>query len=206
MKKLTLFFLSLLALCLGFQACDDSKTYAEMLEEEKDGINNFIKDRNIKVISQTEFYEQDSTTKSKDRGDGVDEFVQLTSGVYMQIVDRGSENKADTVKSNDEVLVRFMEYSILDKDTTLSNLAAAETVDAFRYTVTSSSIAGTFLQGYMMSYYSSPAVPAGWLVPLTYVRDMAHVRLIVPSKMGHQTAMQYVYPYYYDIRKFQIWK
>ncbi len=206
MKKLTLFFLSLLALSLGFQACDDSKTYAEMLDEEKDGINNFIKDRNIKVISQTEFYEQDSTTKSKDRGDDVDEFVQLTSGVYMQIVDRGSENKADTVKSNDEVLVRFMEYSILDKDTTLSNLAAAETVDAFRYTVTSSSIAGTFLQGYMMSYYSSPAVPAGWLVPLTYVRDMAHVRLIVPSKMGHQTAMQYVYPYYYDIRKFQIWK
>ncbi len=94
----------------------------------------------------------------------------------MQIVDKGSKNKADTVKSNDQVLVRFMEYSILDKDTTLSNLAAAETVDEFRYTVTSSSIAGTFLQGYMMTYYSSPAVPAGWLVPLSYVRDMAHVQ------------------------------
>ena len=151
MKKLTLFFLSLLALSLGFQACDNSKTYAEMLEEEKDGINDFIKDRNIKVISQSEFYGQDSTTKCKDRGDAVDEYVQLTSGVYMQIVDKGSENKADTVKSNDQVLVRFMEYSILDKDTTLSNLAAAETVDEFRYTVTSSSIAGTFLQGYMMT-------------------------------------------------------
>ena len=117
MKKLTLFFLSLLALSLGFQACDNSKTYAEMLEEEKDGINDFIKDRNIKVISQSEFYGQDSTTKCKDRGDAVDEYVQLTSGVYMQIVDKGSENKADTVKSNDQVLVRFMEYSILDKDT-----------------------------------------------------------------------------------------
>ena len=35
---------------------------------------------------------------------------------------------------------------------------------------------------------------------------MAHVKLIVPSKMGHQTAMQYVYPYFYDIRKYQIWK
>ena len=201
MKKLTLFFLSLLALSLGFQACDNSKTYAEMLEEEKDGINDFIKKEGIKVISQTEFYAQDSTTNVEEN-----EYVQLTSGVYMQIVDKGSENKADTVKSNDQVLVRFMEYSILDKDTTLSNLAAAETVDEFRYTVTSSSIAGTFLQGYMMTYYSSPAVPAGWLVPLSYVRDMAHVRLIVPSKMGHQTAMQYVYPYYYDIRKYQIWK
>ena len=201
MKKLTLFFLSLLALSLGFQACDDSKTYAEMLEVEKDGINDFIKKEKIKVISQSQFYAQDSMTNVKEN-----EYVQLASGVYMQIVDKGSENEADTVKSNDEILVRFVEYSILDKDTTLSNLSAVETVDAFRYTVTSSSIAGTFLQGYMMTYYSSPAVPAGWLVPLTYVRDMAHVRLIIPSKMGHQTAMQYVYPYYYDIRKYQIWK
>ena len=201
MKKLTLFFLSLLAFGLGFQAFDDGKTYAEMLDEEKDGINDFIKKEGIKVISQSEFYAQDSTTNVEEN-----EYVQLASGVYMQIVDKGSENAADTVKNNDEVLVRFMEYSILDKDTTLSNLNAVETVDAFRYAVTSSSIAGTFLQGYMMTYYSSPTVPAGWLVPLTYVRDMAHVKLIVPSKMGHQTAMQYVYPYFYDIRKYQIWK
>ncbi|WP_294617884.1 DUF4827 domain-containing protein [uncultured Bacteroides sp.] len=206
MKKLTLFFLSLLAFGVAFQACDDNKTYAEMLEEEKDGINDFIKQEGFKIISQSDFHAQDSTTKSKAMGDDVDEFVQLASGVYMQIVKKGVENVADTVKNNDEVLVRFMEYSILDKDTTLSNLNAVETVDAFRYTVTSSSIAGTFLQGYMMNYYSSTAVPAGWLVPLTYVRNGAHVRLIVPSKMGHQTAMQYVYPYFYDIRKYQIWK
>ena len=132
MKKLTLFFLSLLAFGLSFQACDDGKTYAEMLDEEKDGINDFIKKNDFKIISQSEFYAQDSTTKSKEKGDGVDEFVQLASGVYMQIVDKGSENAADTVKNNDEVLVRFMEYSILDKDTTLSNLNAVETVDAFR--------------------------------------------------------------------------
>lgn len=204
MKKLTLFFLSILALSLGFQACDNSKTYAEMLEEEKDGINDFIKKNNIKVISQSEFYANDSVTKTKEK-DGVDEYVQLASGVYMQIVNKGSKNEADTVKSNDQILVRFMEYSILDKDTTLSNLNAVEVVDEFLYKVTSSSIAGTFLQGYMLSVYGLQ-VPAGWLVPLTYVRDGAHVKLIVPSKMGQQTAMQYVYPYFYDIRKYQIWK
>ena len=158
MKKLTLFFLSLLACGLAFQACDNTKTYAEMLEDEKDAIKAFIRDSSITVISQTEFYRNDSTTKEN-------EYVQLASGVYMQIVDKGSENAADTVKNNDEVLVRFMEYSILDKDTTLSNLNAVETVDAFRYAVTPSSIAGTFLQGYMMTYYSSPTVPAGWNVP-----------------------------------------
>lgn len=35
MKKLILLFISLLALGAFFQACDDTKTYAEMLEEER---------------------------------------------------------------------------------------------------------------------------------------------------------------------------
>ena len=53
---------ALLAVCLAVQACDNSKTYAEMLEEEKDAIKAFIKDSSIVVISQSEFYAQDSTT------------------------------------------------------------------------------------------------------------------------------------------------
>lgn len=200
MKKLVLLFLSLLAFNFAFQACDDSKTYAEMLEEEDDAIAAFIRDNDIQVISQTEFFNNDSTTDVSKN-----EYVQLSSGVYMQIVDKGSDNLADTVKNNNEILVRFMEYSILDKDTSLSNLNAVETVDAFKYTITSSSIAAIFTQGYMYSVYG-PSVPAGWLVPLPYVRDMAHVKLIVPSKMGHSTAMQYVYPYFYDIKKYQIYR
>lgn len=199
MKKLTLFFLSLLALTISFQACDNSKTYAEMLDEEKKLINDFIRSRNIKVISQTEFYDQDSTTNLEKN-----EFVQLASGVYMQIVDKGSKNLADTMRSNNKILVRFMEYGLVQKDTTLSNLNDVQVVDEFLYTVSSTSIAGKFLAGYMQAYYGKQ-VPAGWLVPLTYVRDRAHVRLIVPSKMGHEESMREVYPYYYDITKYQIY-
>ncbi|WP_291530336.1 DUF4827 domain-containing protein [Bacteroides sp. UBA939] len=201
MKKLILFFLALLACSVAFQACDDTKTYAEMLEEEKSAINAFIKDNDIKVISQSEFYRNDSTTDISQN-----EYVQLASGVYMQIVDKGSENLADTMKNNDLLLVRFVEYGLVEKDTTLTNLFDPQIVDEFRYTVTSSSIAGIFMDGYMYRKYQSSAVPAGWLVPLSYVRDMAHVKLIVPSKMGHNNAMQSVYPYYYDIRKYQIYK
>lgn len=201
MKKLLLLFFILLAVGFSFQACDDTKTYAEMLEEEDDAIADFINKEGIKVISQTEFFDNDSVTDVENN-----EFVQLSSGVYMQIVDKGSDNPADTVKNNDLVLVRFMEYSLLDKDTTLSNLTLPYLVDEFKYTASSSSIAGIFIQGLMYMAYGYTAVPAGWLVPLPYVRDKAHVRLIVPSKMGHQSAMQYVYPYYYDITKYQIYK
>lgn len=204
MKKLTLFFFALLAVCLAFQACDNSKTYAEMLEEEKDAIKAFIKDSSIVVISQSEFYAQDSITDVSRN-----EYVQLASGVYMQIVDKGSTNPTDTVKPNDLVLVRFEERGLIadayGKKSYLSNLNSPTIVDEFRYTVTSSSIAGIFRQGYMLMTYQSSAVPAGWLVALNYVRDGAHVKLIVPSKMGHQSAMQQVYPYYYDLHKLQIW-
>ena len=203
MKKLVLFVFAILTISAIFQACDDSMTYAEMKEREDDAIADFINKENIKVISQSEFYANDSVTNLDEN-----EFVQLASGVYMQIVDKGSDNPADTVKNNDVILVRFMEYSLLDEDTTCSNLAYPYYVDEFKYTVTSSSIAGIFTSGIFLATYGSSytAVPAGWLVPLEYVRDGAHVRLIVPSEMGHNPAMQYVYPYYYDIRKYQIWK
>ena len=180
-----------------------------MLDDEDDAIADFIRDSSITVISQSEFYQNDSTTDVSKN-----EFVQLASGVYMQIVDKGVEDKADTVKNNDIVLVRFSEYCLLEEDDrgwkgiTYSNLNIPYTVDEFRYVVTSSSIAGIFTSGIFLATYGSTntAVPAGWLVPLEYVRDGAHVRLIVPSEMGHNPAMQYVYPYYYDIRKYQIWK
>ena len=198
MKKLAFVFFMLLAAGWAFQACDDTKTYAEMLEEEDDAIERFIRNNDIKVISQSEFYAKDSMTDEN-------EYVQLASGVYMNIVSKGVEDKTDTVKNNDEILVRFLEYNVLNEDTTLSNITEPRIVDSFRYTVTSTSIAGTFLEGYMLTYYGT-AVPAGWLVPLAYVRNMAHVKLIVPSKMGHSTAMQYVYPYFYDIKKYQIYR
>lgn len=199
MKKLTLFFLALLAVCVAFQACDNTKTYAEMLEEEKDAIKAFIQDSSIVVISQSEFHAKDSVTDVSKN-----EYVQLASGVYMQIVDKGSTNPADTIKPNDLILARFEEYGLIG-GTYLSNLSDPTIVDEFRYTVTSSSIAGIFTKGYMLRAYGSSTVPAGWLVALGYIRNGAHVKLIVPSKMGHSSAMQQVYPYYYDIHKFQIW-
>ncbi len=194
MKKLTLLFLLLMAACIGFQACDDTMTYAEMKEREDDAIAAFIRDSSITVISQSQFFAQDTTTNLERN-----EYVQLASGVYMQIVDRGIEG--DTVRNNDEILVRFTEYDILDKYLMYSNLEVAYMVDGFRYTETSSSIAGIFMpDSYYYNYFSSSAVPAGWLVPWAYIYNKSHVKLIVPSDMGSSTAMSSVIPYYYDIR------
>lgn len=208
MKKLILLFFALLAIGQIFQACDDTKTYAEMLEEEKDAVNAFIKKHNIKLISPGEFEAQDSTTNLERN-----EYVAFSNGVYMQIRSKGSKNLADTFKTNNLIIVRFMEVDITEDDTTtvsnVNNPFPAGNVypDGFRYTEDAGSIYGQFivepgLGGNMLTYGTS--VPAGWLIPLKYVRDSASVRLIVPSKMGHQNAQQYVLPYYYDITKLTI--
>ena len=192
-----------------FQACDDSKTYAEMLEDEKNAVNKFIKDKGIRIISQDEFEKNDTVT-NLDRN----EYVALSDGVYMQIVDRGSaENKTDTFANNNEICVRYIEEDIMARDTTCFNVFLEEWGDAnqlytnpavFRYVAEGSYVYGTFIQMdyYWASYYQSTAVPAGWLLALPFVRNYAHVRLIVPSKVGHSSAQQYVNPYYYDIWTF----
>ncbi|KAA6326664.1 hypothetical protein EZS27_024262 [termite gut metagenome] len=208
-KPIILLFASLFAGTL-FYACDNTKTYSEMLEDERDAIKAFVRENNIAAISQEDF-EKDTVTNVEKN-----EYVLFSNGVYMQIVDRGSGRMAE---NRDKVLVRFIEYDIMGKDTTLvSNVLNPYEAynlypDAFYYTKTSTTSYGQFISngidaagiGFnMVSYYGSSAVPSGWLLPLQYIRDGAHVTLIVPSKMGHAVAQEYVTPYFYDIRKFQI--
>ena len=206
MKKLVLLFFGIIATCIVFHACNNGVTYAEMLDEEKEAISNFIRDNDIKVITQKEFQDAGCVTDVSKN-----EFVQTTSGVYMQIIDKGSENPADTIRNNDMVLVRYEEWR-LERDSdavmVMSNLTESQiaNVDIFRYMSSSSSATGVFSSGMMYYVYQSVNVPQGWLVPFTYIRDGARVKLIVPSKMGHETAMNAVNAYYYDIHKFQLWR
>ena len=60
----------------------------------------------------------------------------------------------------------------------------------------------------MLKAYGSASVPAGWLVPLAYIKigrpqalteEKAKVRIIVPHSQGHTIAAQDVLPFYYEI-------
>lgn len=104
MKKLIFLFLSVIAAGSLFQACDNSKTYAEMLEDEKNAVNKFIKDSAINVISLEEFERDTITDLSRN------EYVAFSNGVYMQIVDRGNEDDPeDTFANNNVICARYLE-------------------------------------------------------------------------------------------------
>lgn len=203
MKKL----LCALAVCLAalfLTACRDTETYADQKNKERAAIKSFLETQGIKVISETDFKRDTLTDVSKK------EFVLFeNTGIYMQIVRRGC---GEMIKNGEtvNVLCRFNEYNLLADSLRLTNniLYYSSIPDKMTVTNTLGTFTGTFINGVMMSAYNATAVPAGWLVPLSYIKvgrmlkeddQVARVNIIVPHSQGTSTAMSSVVPCYYEL-------
>lgn len=207
MKNFKLLFCALLA-AVVLASCSDSETYADMKKKECSAINRYINNQKIKVISEAQFEAQDCTTDT-----AKNEYVLFdNTGVYMQILRKGTGEKIKDGERLD-ILCRFSEYNLLEGDSvvTCSNIYGYTWCND-RMTVknTSGSFTGVFSTDMCVMYrfYSSTAVPSGWLVPLTYINigrydskgaELAKVRLIVPHSQGQSDAAQQVYPCMYEI-------
>ena len=205
MKKILLL---IIAAIVVFASCNDYETYGDQKEKERNAINKFIADSSITVISEDVFNQNGQKTDLTRN-----EFVKLDkSGVYMQIVRQGCGTKLQNGETTN-LICRCMEINIM-KDTigVITNaFYAASYPDVMRVTCTSGTFTASFTKAvsYNMYYcYGSAAVPAGWLVPLTYVNvgvpqndddEIAKVRLIVPHSQGHTVATSNVTPYYYEL-------
>lgn len=202
MKKFVLIFVAIVAV---LTSCNDYETYGDKKEKERNAISKFISDYNIIVIDEDQFVRQGYVTDT-----ARNEFVKLNkSGVYMQIARPGcGEKLKDGETAN--ICCRFREYNIEGDSATLRNNTDiyAARVDVMRVTNTSGTFSGSFTQGVMISVYGTASVPAGWLVPFSYIKvgraktltdEKAKVRLIVPHSQGHTIAAQDVLPFYYEI-------
>ena len=202
MKKLIFICIAAIAV---LASCNDYETYGDKKEKERNAISKFISDYQIVVIDEDQFILQGYTTDT-----ARNEFVKLNkSGVYMQIARPGcGEKLKDGETAN--ICCRFREFNIEGDSATLRNNTDiyAARVDVMRVTNTSGTFSGSFTQGIMISVYGSASVPAGWLVPFSYIKvgrpknftdEKAKVRLIVPHSQGHTIAAQDVLPYYYEI-------
>lgn len=196
---------ALMALSLLLTGCHDYETYAEMKEKEYQSINDFIEDNGINLITFEEFCAQDSMTDVS-KNEYVPITVSTSSGacdVFMQIVRKG-EGRYQRKGENRNMLVRFYEYSIADRDTVTGNLYA-QAPDQFTCKRTGDTYSGTFTSGFMLGVYSSSEVPSGWLAPMPYIRPGrpndkgAYVKLIVPHDAGTSTAQNYITAYFYEI-------
>jgi len=196
----------LLAFCaiLMATACHDTETYADQKDRERTAISKFIAERGIRVITESEFKRDTITDVSRN------EFVLFeNTGVYMQIVRKGCGEKVKPGETVN-VLCRFDERNLLVDSLGLSNnnISYASLPDKFAVTNTLGTFTASFLSGVMMSAYGTTSVPAGWLIPLSYINvgrvtkegeEIAKVNIIVPHSQGTSYALSKVIPYYYEI-------
>lgn len=218
----TSLFLLLSVVAGIFTACDDDDSYAERRERERNQISSFLRTGvqikqsegdgymlnipgNIRVISEDQFYRNDSTTDVE-----ANEYVLFSgSGVYMQIVRKGAGEKLAEGEGC-TVICRYTEYNIAaDTLQSTNNLLAYETMpDVMTVRNNYGVFSAAFTSGVMRSIYNSTSVPSGWLVPLTFINlgrqnsadsEIAKVRLILPSTEGQSDALSNVYPCFYEI-------
>lgn len=221
-NKLYTLLLFVFAAVVIFTACDEDETYSDKRKREKKQVEAFLKKgvtvydadqsqvllhvpADIKVISEEEFYANDSVTNVD-----ANEYVLFKkTGVYMQIVRKGPGKKLQEGEST-TILNRFTEYNIAADSISCTNkILPYETMEDKMTVVNTGGIfTASFLSGLMFSIYQSASVPTGWLVPLSYInigrqdapdQEVALVRLIVPSTQGQSDANNNVYACFYEI-------
>ena len=225
MKK-TLFILLAFPILAGlFASCSNGETYAEQKEKEYKAIQSFLKrdivvrdeDGNvvcnvgkIEPISEEQFLAQDSTTNLEKN-----EYVLFSnSGVYMQIVRKGTGEKLEKGKTA-RIICRFLEFNILGDSIQLRNDVNFwhPSPDIMKVSNNYGSFTANFDTeinggGALYNIYGSTSVPSGWLIPFSYIRigrqnsedeGIAKVRLIVPHSEGQTSATSNVYPCFYEI-------
>ena len=224
MKKLniTTLILSLAALFTITTSCNDDETYADLRDRENKQIDSFLKNGtkvessdkgeflldvpgNIKVISESQFHANDSTTDVSKN-----EYVLFKStGIYMQIVRRGT---GEILKEGESarVINRYIEFNIASDTISSSNkgLSFEPTPDIMSCQNRYGTITASFTSGLMSKLYGTNAVPSAWITPLHYIKlgrqdsensEISLVRLIVPSTQGQNDAQYHVYPCFYEI-------
>lgn len=229
MKK-QIFYLLFISCVL--QGCNKGITYADQKENEKDDIQSWILKHDYKIISEEQFYKQDSLTNEN-------EFVLLKeSGVYMNIIQRGKgkrildDGRYTIISRYLEIALSGIENFFVTGDTLSGNMKlknypvfGPENWSLLKYmtqpddyilTIDKNTYKASFKENSMMAYvYKTASVPSGWLIPLRFLKpansiptlpseDIARVKLIVPHSQGSAQAMKYVYPCLYEIT-YQIW-
>ncbi|MDO9154739.1 MAG: DUF4827 family protein [Paludibacter sp.] len=179
MKQITFLISLFFTVTVLLTSCDDKKTYAELLKDERITIAEYIKRNNIQVV----------TTLPTQSTWPNNTYFKTTSGLYFQLIDKGDNSEtADTLETNDLVSVRYIQYSLTEKSDSIFNW---NTIDS-PYPTT-------------FNFKDYSQVSTAWHEAISYMkRNESEAKIIVTSKLGFETNMRSVTPLGYRLKiKFQ---
>ncbi len=195
----------LMIVCAALLAlsCSKTKSYTDMLKDQKKAIERLKDEKGFVFLKD---FPKDSVFKEN-------EFVELENGVYLNIIDKGSSERA---VYGTEILYRCTMYYPMDTSYIyLTNSAGLHIIPYYYYIPPTggyiSSNYGPHSNGtspYSFTYgdYYSSNVGEGLMTPLLYVGHGAKVKLIVPFKRGLPTDNNNGEPAYYEILQYEFAK
>lgn len=175
---------------LIFSSCQDSKSYAEMLNDETRAVNRFLSDH----VVVDELPADNKFITCEDKGDLAPYYRLDEDGdVYMQVVTPGTPG--NMAVTDQQIFLRFMRYNLFQysdgklgtpsgNDTDLSNSSASFRFDNFQ-------VSSTYRWG------------TGIQMPLKYVPIDAQVNIVIKSQAGLYDEIANVMPYLYQVRYFK---
>lgn len=193
MRKNVIFFI-IIAIGLFGLSCNKGKSYTDMLNEQKDAINFLIDKENIEVLKH---YPEDGIFEEN-------QFVLLENGVYLNVIDPGTEQRAVSGKTRIlyRCIVSYPKDSAYAASSPYYPYFNQKEVKCINYGPSSN---GTDPYPLFYGDYASSSNLAGEGIqtPLKYVGHGAKVKLIVPFKCGLYIDQSNYQPAYYEIIQYK---
>ncbi|MFZ4455731.1 MAG: DUF4827 family protein [Bacteroidales bacterium] len=164
MKKIILLLNLLVFVSIIFTSCNNEKSYAERLAEEKDHISKLLSDSFVVIP-----FNKDSLYTKANR-----HIMQLSNGSYLAIISKG--NMGDTAVAGTVVTYRFRKSLLLNDYTYIDNI---QSIDPCKFVYSKLNPARTSFSGSGLS--SCPGLQA----PMEFLGNGAVVKLIIPSKISY---------------------
>lgn len=177
MKRISYLFLLVFLTSLLASSCSNTKTYAELLKEEQNLIDTYIKRNNIQVVTSFPI-------NTPWVVDGKDVYVLTTSGLYFHMINPGDKSILDTLQLKNLVVPRFKQYTLDVVSDTISN-----------WNTTDYPYPSDFTYGDLTQSCKAFHEAASYMK-----RNDSEAKIIVPSKIGFNTELMSVTPLGYDLK------
>ncbi len=185
MKKYFLPIIALICVVATSVSCHDSKSYAELLNEENQAVNSFLvrqrvidelpADNNFEVGEHAPYYRID------DEGN-----------VYMQVLSLGTDGMAE---KDQRIYFRFNRYNlfyyIVGDDENNASIAEGNADNM--------NTQSTFFLYDNTTVSESYQYGTGIQMPLKYLPIGSKINLVIKSQVGPSSEISYVQPYLYNI-------
>jgi len=185
-------FLAVVSAVLFTVSCNDTKSYTDMLNDEKDAISKLLDTLTIDGQRATVLsdFPTDSIFKPH-------EFYKLENGVYLNIIEKGEDKRA--IERQTSIISRFAVKGLIKEPNTFNSLDNSQDNPGASFTKFVYGNYYSFQPGSLEYFFIGEGVNNA----LKYVGDYGRVKLIVPFKRGSQADQTGGEPRYFMDLKFQ---